>query len=116
MQQECGSFLGAKALEDRQECQGNLFAELELHFGRRRVIFNECLRQTRSRVFNALTLALPKAIKAKSCGDGDQECNRRLYIASPRSVPAQVDILNEVLRVSPRAEHAVGNAEQSRTM
>ena len=51
-------------------------------------------------MFRVLTFELAKAIKAKSIGDSDEECDWRLDIAPDGLVPAQVDILHDILRFS----------------
>lgn len=64
------------------------------------MILDKVIGRPGIRMFRVLTFELAKAIKAKSSGDGDQECDWRLDSASDGLVPAQVDILHDILRFS----------------
>ena len=80
------------------------------------MIFYNAIGRPGIQMFRVPTFELAKAIKAQSSGDRDQECDWRLDITFGGLVPAQVDVLHDILRFSSRPEHAVSNAKQSSTM
>jgi hypothetical protein len=62
---------------------------------------------------DALLLQRSQAVDAQASGDRDQERRYRLDAGPVGLVPAQVGILQKVLGFGARAEHAVGDPEQT---
>src|SRR4029077_11325517 len=54
-------------------------------------------------------------IDTESCGCRRQECGRILNHVSIGRLPAQPNVLHDILGLRRTSEHAVGDAEQTRT-
>src|SRR5918992_1924469 len=77
------------------------------------MVVDDRLWQPLADAVDALLLQRSQAVDAQASSDGDQESGYGLDLGPVGRVPAQVGILQKVLGFGARAEHAIGDPEQT---
>ena len=112
-QQEGGTLLGRKPLEQNEECHREVGRELRPMI-RRDAGGRDRFGQPRSHVAKTLRLGAPQAIDRETRDDRHEPTFLRDDVVVARLVPAEKRLLHEILRLLHVAQHAIGNAEQPR--
>ena len=111
VQQESGALLGRKPFEQREEGHRKIIGQVEVAIRRRRR--DDRLRQPLTDVGLALGLEPPQPIDRQPARCRDEPRFRILDLVVLRLVPADVRVLDDILGIGARAEHAIGEAEQA---
>lgn len=114
-QEKGGALFGVETLEEGDEREGEVGSALEGVIGREGV-GRKGLGEPRADIGSALGGGAAQAIDAQTADDGDEPVVGILESGAVGGVPAEIRVLHRVFRVGARAEHAVREGEEARTV